>query len=261
MSLFGWIYLVLSLLLLADVPALHANSTPRHPWFFTAEEIETAYRYQEKFGKGLAYPLQARNCQLGAEEMIASYYGEPFVLPCRFVTETVRHLKEMLKAGAARYFFPLDSDHAHFAIPDELWEKKYRKYPGGKVIPALIQDPNLVALYHTAEHLTIVDPATGEINEGAIEWKEKRNVLGFYDGSPINILPPHPRGFGLSVPEPYRSYGGFHFLANPGGQLAVIFGNDAIAVDITLNISDTRVNQLQLKRLMRSSDKQPSSHP
>lgn len=231
--------LLLPILLLGHSSSLQANPT-RHPWYFTAEEIETAYRYQEKFGKGLKYPLQAHDCLLGKKKIIASYYGREFILPCRFVTETIRHLKEILEVGAARYLFPLDLDHAHLGIPKELWKKEYRKLPGGEVVPAILRDSELVALYHSAEHLTAVDPETGKLDREAQDWMEKRNILGFYDGRSIEILPPHPKGFGVGMPDLYHSYGGFDFLASPSGQLGVIIENESIVFDLTLDISHVR---------------------
>ena len=71
--------------------------------------------------------------------------------------ETTRHLKEMLAVGAAKYLFPLDADHAHLAIPMELWATKYSKLPSEQILSALLREPQLVALYHTAEHLEISD--------------------------------------------------------------------------------------------------------
>lgn len=222
-------------LLAGDAAIVHAGS--RHnPWFFTAKEIASAYRYQENFGVTLRRPLRAQNCMFGAEDFAASYYGARVRLPCRFITETLRHLREILEIGAARYLFPLDLDHAHLGIPKKLWREKYSKLPGGKILPAMLEDPELVALYHSAEHLTVVDPKTKRVNPAAKEWLEKRNILAFYEGDPITILPPHPKGNGVSLPERYHAYGGFDFLASRHGQLGVILKDDAILIDIALQI-------------------------
>lgn len=232
-------FLLLPIILFGHSSSLYANPA-RHPWFFTAEEIETAYRYQEKFGKGLRYPLHAQDCLLGKKKIVASYYGREFVLPCRFVTETIRHLREILEVGAARYLFPLDLDHAHLGIPKESWESKYRELPGGEIVPRILRDPDLVALYHSAEHLTAVDPETGKVDRETQNWIEKRNILGFYDGRSIEILPPHPKGFGVGMPDSYHPYGGFDFLASPRGRLGVFLEDDSIVFDLTLDISDVR---------------------
>jgi len=208
------------------------------PWYFSAEGIRTAYRYQQSFGERLRSPVRGRDCLLGKQRFVGSFRGKNFSAPCRFVTETIRHIKEMLVAGAARYLFPLDADHAHLAIPLELWEKKYRWLPKDTLLSALLEEPTLAALYHTAEHLIVVDGNTKEGNEEIKKWKERRNVLGFYDGRPIQILPPDPRGFGVGAPASYYTVGGFAFLASPGGELSLFMDGKAIVFDISLDIGD-----------------------
>jgi hypothetical protein len=209
------------ILLLGVSSLLHSApliASPYYTWFFTAEEVEAAHQYQENYGERLRNPLPARDCMFGRNEITTRYNGTPFFVPCRFIMETTRHLKEMLAVGAAKYLFPLDADHAHLAIPMEL---SATKLPAEQILPALLRETQLVALYHTAEHLEISDSKTGAVDEAAKEWKEKRNVLGFFDGRPIRILPPHPAGHGVSMPAGYNSYGGFNFLSNPRGELFI----------------------------------------
>jgi hypothetical protein len=209
--------------------------TESDAWSFTAAEIEIAYRYQERFGERIPRPLRARECMLGQKEFIASRNAIEFVAPCRFIAETIRHIKEMIEAGAARYLFPLDADHAHLAVPLELWENRYSKLPPEKLLPALLLEPTLAALYHTAEHLGVVDSPAVQLDPTTRSWKEKRNVLGSYDGRPIKILTPDPRGIGVSVPRPYYSLAGFNFLASPRGELNIFLPKRAITFDITFD--------------------------
>ena len=232
-------------------PALAAS--PHDTWFFTAEEVEAAHQYQENYGERIRNPLPARDCMFGQNEITAKYSGTQFFVPCRFIMETTRHLKEMLAIGAAKYLFPLDADHAHPAIPMELWATKYSKLPSEQILPALLREPQLVALYHTAEHLEISDPKTGSVNEEAKAWKEKRNVLGFFDGRPIRILPPHPAGHGVGMPAGYNSSGGFNFLANPRGELFIFHNNKVITFDVRFELED-EVDQPSFNRqLIRTS--------
>lgn len=229
-------------LVMTYVSLLRAEPEP-NPWYFSAEEIEAAYRYQENFGKGLKRPLRATSCIWGADDFSASLYGEHHRLPCRFVTETLRHLKEILLAGAARYIFPLDLNHAHLAIPRTSWREKYRDLPSEQILPALIRDPELVALYHSAEHLK-VESKGGRVNPALRQWQSKRNILGFFDGRPIKILPPHPEGNGVSIPTKYWSYGGVEFLANRGAALAILLEDRVLAVDIRLDAGSDNPNLL-----------------
>ena len=213
-------------------------ASPYDTWYFTAEEVEAAHQYQENYGERIRNPLPARDCMFGQNEIAAKYTGTKFLLPCHFIIEATRHLKEMLTIGAAKYLFPLDADHGHLAIPNELWTTKYSKLPSEQILPALLREPQLVALYHTAEHLEIADPKTGIVNDEAKAWKEKRNVLAFFDGRPIRILPPNPAGHGVGMPPGYNAYGGFNFLANPRGELFIFHNNKVITFDMSLDLDD-----------------------
>lgn len=115
-----------ALLLMADILNSQGNSD-HDPWYFTTEEMEVVYRYQEMFGERLNNPLRARDCLFGKKKFVASYQRKEFSLSCRFIRETIRHLQVMLEIGAAKYLFPLDVDHAHLAIPSDLWEKKIQQ--------------------------------------------------------------------------------------------------------------------------------------
>ncbi len=207
-------------------------------WFFTAEEVTAAYQYQQNYGERLRYPLRAGGCLLrGAGAFVTAYRRQPVAVSCRFVLEVARHLKEMLAAGAAKFLFPLDADHGHLGVPLEAWNRKYKNLPVEQVFPAILGEPGLVVLYHTAEHLRVTDRRTGAVNAEAKTWQEKRNVLGYFDGRPIEILPPDPRGAGVAMPESYYSYGGFSFLASPRGELYLPAGPNMITFDIAFDSS------------------------
>ena len=106
------------------------------------------------------------------------YRGDRIPGPCRFIREVTRHLAAMMDVGAAKYLFPLDADHAHLGVPKKKWETKYRHLSPEEIFPALVRDPDLVALYHTAEHLRISERRTGMVNTAAKSWQEQRNVVG-----------------------------------------------------------------------------------
>jgi len=204
-------------------------------WYFTAEEVAAAYQYQLHFGERLHAPLRAGNCSFSDGEFPAIHRRTEFPVPCRFIAEVRRHLKEMLAAGAARYLFALDADHAHLGVPSALWNEKYKHLPAQEVFPAMVRDPALVALYHTAEHLRITDRKTGAVNEQAKAWLEKRNVLGSFDGRPIQILAPKSGGHGVAMPEAYYAYGGFTFLASPRGELFLSQNQKYVTFDVAFD--------------------------
>ena len=215
--------------------ALANDEDPYSSWYFTSEEITAAYQYQQNYGERLRAPLRATECAFRDGEFATFYRGVRFPISCRFINEVTRHLKQMMDVGAARYLFPLDADHAHLGVPKEVWNKKYKDLPPEEIFPALVRDPGLVALYHTAEHLRITDRKNGAVNADAKAWQEKRNVLGYFDGRPIKILTPYANGQGASMPEDYYSYSGFTFLASPRGDLFLTRGSNVITFDIAFD--------------------------
>ncbi len=214
-------------------------------WYFTAQEIEIAYRYQELFGERMPRPVRGRDCAFGDKEFSATRNGLEFRAPCHFITETVRHLKEMIIVGAARYLFPLDADRGHLAVPLSSWQSKYIHLSGDDLLPALLWEPELAVLYHSAEHL-IVGSQSVKGDPGTKAWKEKRNVVGHYDGRPIKVLQPDPRGIGLNIPPPYYSLGGFSFLASPKGELNILLPGRVITFDISFDIDGGENQSIRL---------------
>ena len=215
-----------------------AAQSSRNSWHFSAAEIGAAYQYQENYGGRMRNPLPAFGCMIGKADFATSYRGVSVLVPCQFINEVTRHLKDMLDIGAARYLFPLDADHAHLAVPAAVWAAKYNKFSSAQLPIALLGESKLVALYHTAEHLEtgMGDRATDD--DGIKRWKKQRNVLGFFDGRPLHVLPPHPEGFGVGMPDGLVSYGGFNFLASPRGELMIIQQQRAIAFDVSLDMED-----------------------
>lgn len=120
-------------------------------------------------------------------------------------------------------------------VPRIAWNKKYQHLPPEEIFSAILRDPGLVALYHTAEHLRITDRKTGVVDPEAKAWQEKRNVLGFFDGRPIQILTPQPNGQGVSMPVAYYSYSGFTFLASPRDELFLALERKIITFDVAFD--------------------------
>ena len=203
--------------------------------YFTAGEIEVSYRYQEQFGQRLRHPINRTVCHFGQREFQASYQGKEFQAPCGFIIETKRHLKAMIEDGAARFLFPLDADHAHLAIPTEIWETKYRNLPAVEPLLHALREPQLLALYHTAEHLTVIDPKTGiELSQDK-DWRAKRNVLGFFDGRPNKILTPNPDGSGHDKLDRYENVGNVYFLAHRLGEIVFSINGKSVPFDLSFD--------------------------
>ena len=201
-------------------------------WFFTAKEIANAYRYQQQFGARLHNPLDPQACLHGRMEFAASSQGRRFVAPCRFITETIRQLRELLESGTAKYLFPLDVDYADLAIPADLYESKYKQLSSGERLPALLREPALVAIYHTALHLA---PEPSNSAPSASVWGEKRTVSGFYDGRPNQLLARRMDGGGYDEPEGLVRVGSFAMLSHFLGELTLVAGETVVTFDLSFD--------------------------
>jgi len=202
------------------------------PWFFTAAEIARTYEYQQQFGARLSNPLKREQCLYGRNEVTASVQGREFVLPCRFITETIRQLREMLESGVAKYLFPLDVDQAVLGVPLEVWNKKYAKLSRQDVLPALLHEPTLVAVYHPAQHLT---PVTNQTSPATGIWGLRRTVIGYYNGQTTQVLPPRSDGALAYKPEGFHWLGGLTLMAHHLGELQFINGESVVTFDMSFD--------------------------
>jgi hypothetical protein len=144
-----------------------------------------------RVGAQLSAPLNVIPCMNGDAEFVAFRGGESFLAPCRFVHETTAHLQQAAAMSASFRGFPFATEHVHLAIPSETWQLKYRGRSNSEIFSALLRDPDLVAVYHANEPLGHV----------------RRQVLGYYDGRGIEILPDQVN----VLTGRYRSVGWFYF--------------------------------------------------
>ena len=202
------------------------------PWFFTADEIAHAYRYQLQFGARLRDPMAPQACLHGQQEFTASFQERKFVAPCRFISETVRQLKELLNSGAAKYLFALDVDNGDLAVPAEVYANKYRQLAREEILPALLREPTLVTVYHTAVHL---DPENQKKGLGMKPWWKKRTVVGFYDGRSNQLLSRRSAGEDHFEPEGLVRLGSFKMMAHYLGELSFVAGENVVTFDLSFD--------------------------
>lgn len=202
------------------------------PWFSTAEEIANAYKYQVRFGSRLRDPLNPKPCSFGRDEFAASYRGKEISVPCRFIAETKRQLRGLIESGAVKYFFPLDVGSGDFAIPVDLWEAEYKMLPVDELIPKLLHEVKLVAVYHTAGHL-FPTPSGGD---AAISlWQQRRTVAGYYDGRPNEVLRKKTPMDLYDEPEGLIRLSGFTMMEHHLGELVILAGETVVVLDISLD--------------------------
>jgi len=201
-------------------------------WYFTANEIANAYRYQQQFGARLRTPLETQTCFQGKKDFAASYQGRRFVAPCRFVGETIRQLRELLESGAAKYLFPLDVDSADLAVPADVYASRYKQLPREEILPALLREPTLVAIYQTAVHL---NPEVSNKGSGMSVWGKKPTVVGFYDGRPNQVLSPRADGGVDYEPEGLVRLGSFTMMSHFLGELTFMANDTVVTFDLSFD--------------------------
>jgi hypothetical protein len=202
------------------------------PWFSTANEIAHAYKYQVQFGARLRNPLKPEPCVYGQKDFPASYRGRQFAVPCRFVLETTRQLKELLASGAAKFLFPLDLDHGDFGVPAEVWEAKYKMLPAEDALPKLLHDPQLMTVYHTGVHS---HPDLTHRDSAANNAGQKITVVGFYNGRPNQVLAKRSNKEFYYEPEGLVRLGGFTMMAHQLGELVLLAGETIVVFDMSFD--------------------------
>ncbi len=202
------------------------------PWFSTANEIAHAYKYQVQLGARLRNPLKPEQCSYGQKDFPASYRGRQLAVPCRFISETTRQLRGLLESGAAKYLFPMDVDHGDFAVPADLWAAKYKMLPAEEILPKLLREPQLVAVYHTAVHSY---PDANHGDSAANHLGQKRTVVGFYDGRPNQVLAKRSHMEFYFEPEGLVRLGGFTMMGHQLGELVFLAGETVVVFDISFD--------------------------
>ncbi|MBI2023512.1 hypothetical protein HYT01_03050 [Candidatus Giovannonibacteria bacterium] len=208
---FGWV---------SNSSALSFNMGPES-FYYTADEIRAAFGYHYNHGKRLECPIS----WAGAGYHTVSG-GEDIAISDAFVKKVEEHVKQMFEAGAARYLFMPDAGHAHLILPREKAQKYLALPTMLQKLKAVLEDAELGALYHTAEYLSVHPGDASDV----YEWKAKRNVIGWFDGRPINILPPHEFGHGLGAPDGFTTVSNFDISAHREGIFYLVPSPDSSGV-------------------------------
>src|SRR5262245_16592703 len=201
-------------------------------WFFTAHKIANAYRYQQQFGARLRHPLEPQVCFQGKQEFAASYQGRKFAAPCQFVGETIRQVRGLLESGAAKYLFPLDVDAADLALPEDLYASKYKQLSKEDILPALLREPALIAIYHTAVHLSAED---GDKESAKSAWGKQLTVAGFYDGRPNQVVARRSDGEIDFASQRLVRLGSFTMMGHFLGELTFIANGIVVTFDLSFD--------------------------
>ncbi len=198
-------------------------------WFYTLEEMQKIYEQEYNSEQKLLRNIIKKR----GNEWIGQSGGKEFIIPQSFIDQTLTHFKEMLEKNTARFLFRLDASHGHFFIHDSIFERSYASLKSYETVSLLVSDKNLGVLFHNSEHLKVE-----EGDKDAQELYLRRNVLGWYDGRPLEILPlpTETKSTAASSPQGTHNVGPLlSFAAHKDGELAITVGNKEIRLDISLN--------------------------
>jgi len=190
-----------------------------------------ADRNDAQSGKPLSRPLNPAACFSGSSEFVASWQGKKFSAPCRFINETIAQLRAVSELGATKFMFPVRTDHVHLAVPSELWQEKYYKMAKDEILSAVLRESRLVAVYHATDGLTLTDSKVAGAHPNQRQPYDNRQVLGYYDGRVIEILPARAN----VLADRYRSVAWFYFLPRRLDGFTGFSGGDAVTFDISFD--------------------------
>ena len=165
---------------------LEIESLVEYPdgWFFTLDQMKTLYDVEYNEGKRLTNFVRHED-----GKYLAQCNGESLEIPEPFILTTLHHLQEMLDKGYVKYLFRLDAFHGHPFVSDQQFAEKYQDLSWPDMIKTFVHDESLGILYHTSEHLALRNPPeTGPIDYEAQKLIKQRNILGWCDGRPLEIL-------------------------------------------------------------------------
>ena len=200
-------------------------------WYYKLEEMEPVYykeyNDEEKLLQNIIYKKDGK--------WIGTFDGKEFIVPQEFIDKTLDIFKAMLEQKTAKYLFRLDAFHGHPFIEDSKhYRKKYFDLNAVDQTSAMVHDSKLGILFHNTEHL-LVDPDNAE----AVALNDKRNVLGWYDGRSIEILP-LPSADGGNKRTAHSSPGHdlcpyLRFGAHKDGNFSIEVGGKEIRIDISFD--------------------------
>lgn len=193
-------------------------------WFFTPEKTSEIYEQEYNGDKILKNQVFKKN-----DEWYGLYEGKEFKIPKEFFNATLAHFKDMLKQKAVQYFFRLDAFHGHLFVPENQYSR-YTTLQAFDQASILVEDKNLGILYHNSEHLK------HDTDSESAYIASRRNVLGWYDNRPIEILPLPTEKKSTAVATPGHDLSPWlKFAANKNGEFFIMFNGEEVRLDFSFD--------------------------
>lgn len=167
--------------------------------------------------------------------------GGPVVLPASFVRSVARHIEDAFAADYVDAVFFPDMGHSHFLVPQARWDSTYAAYPTDRMSDmygALMADPGLEMLYHTAEQLKTLDGNRRPIGDERTRFRYRtRNIVGGNDGrGGLKVLqnPGSAANTVHEVPGYFWWSAGFNVSANAAGCFTYTAKGRTFRFDLSL---------------------------
>lgn len=205
------------------------EGTPHYEggWLYSYKEMQGIYDreyHEEKILKNVVKKKEGK--------WIGYSKGHEFVIPREFIDKTLSLLRQLMEAKTARFLFRLDASHGHFFVPLPAGEK-YEKVHDPEEARFLMQDQLAGVLFHNSEHLRPNPDDPGEV-----KIFSRRNVIGWYDGRPLTVLPLPEEDQGTAAKIPDQSVGvdlDFKFAAHKDGQFKIVVDGKEIRLDLSFD--------------------------
>lgn len=208
-------------------------------WGYALPEMKA--RYEEMYTSGKRLGRRAFwNQKTGRLELpYDDGRGGAVVLPEQFVRSVIGHIEA---ASAASYidavFFP-DMGHSHFLVPEKIWKDKLDSYPVerfSQLYTAMMSEPKLEVLYHTAEQLKTREEDGTLVTDARTQFRyQTRNIVGGNPGGLKVLQNPESRANTVGDVSGYFWWGaGFNLSASQDGCFAASVGGKTVRFDLSL---------------------------
>lgn len=148
-------------------------------WGITKEEMKNSFNRTYKSGKRLS-----NRAYYSKEDktFVVPHFSDTkkkVRLPKNFIKSVTYHIEKALERKYVDFIFLSDMGHAHFFIPTKFYNQKLSIQNLELFYEAIISNPNIKVLYHTAEKLKMLDKNHKVLNQTYAQRRYyTRNLVG-----------------------------------------------------------------------------------
>ena len=222
-----------------DEENLYTND---YRWGYTPGELDK--RYAELYASPKR-PFGRARYNLDTDQFELPYvesWGGTVVLPQRLITNVRMHIEKALERKYVQAIIFPDMGHSHFFVPQEHWDSVYEGTPVSAIshrTTALLDDPELRVLYHTAEQLKMRDEEDNVLPDPELQWRHyTRNIVGDNRGAGVlDIIRDLTSNANTARDmEGYEYIGaGFTLSANKNGCFPFVHKGETFYFDLSLS--------------------------